>query len=182
MFKVNLGGDAELRPLEPWRAEEFLAHIDRARESVDPWIPWASRSTDLESATRTLQRYADWQARGEGLILGVWLSGELVGGVMAFGFDAHSGVIEVGCWLEPAGTGRGLITRATTVLIDWLFTERAVHRVEWHCRPDNVASANVARRLGLTHEATLRENFLWQGKRHDTEIWAVLAPAWRTGG
>src|SRR3954447_16735677 len=63
VFCVDLGGGAELRPLEPWLAGEFLEHMDRARESVDPWIPWAGVSTDLDSARATLQRYADMQAR-----------------------------------------------------------------------------------------------------------------------
>lgn len=178
VFKVDLGEGAELRPLEPWQAEEFLAHMNRARATVDPWIPWASRSTDLQTARETLQRYADLQARGEGRILGIWLADVLVGGTMAFNLDPQAGVCEIGCWLEPAGTGRGLITQASTHLIDWLITERGVHRVEWHCRPDNVASSNVARRLGMTHEGTLRANFPWQGVRHDSEIWAVLAPEW----
>lgn len=178
VFKVDLGAGAELRPLEPWQAEEFLAHMDRARATVDPWIPWASRSTDVPTARKTLQRYADLQARGEGRILGIWLNDVLVGGVMAFNFDSHSGACEIGCWLEPAGTGRGLITHASARLIDWLVNERGVHRIEWHCRPDNVASSNVARRLGMTHEGTLRANFPWQGVRHDSEIWSVLAPEW----
>jgi RimJ/RimL family protein N-acetyltransferase len=37
----------------------------------------------------------------------------------------------------------------------------------------------VARRLGLTREATLRANYPWQRVRHDTEIWAILAPDWK---
>ncbi|MBC8093349.1 MAG: RimJ/RimL family protein N-acetyltransferase, partial [Pseudonocardia sp.] len=47
MFAITLQDGAELRPLEPWHAGEFLAHLDRARATVDPWIPWASVSTDL---------------------------------------------------------------------------------------------------------------------------------------
>jgi ribosomal-protein-serine acetyltransferase len=184
VLSVDLGGGATLRPLEPWQAEEFLAHMDRARETVDPWIPWASRSADLDGARRTLQRYADLQARDAGRLYGIWLddeSGEprLVGGTMFVSFDAENGVGEVGCWLEPAATGRGLITTATRLLIDWAFRVRGLHRIEWHCRTDNKASSNVARRLGLTHEATLRENYPWKGVRHDTEIWAVLAPSWQ---
>lgn len=178
MFKIDLSGGAELRPLEPWLAEEFLDHMDRARATVDPWIPWASRSTDLESATRTLQKYADLLARGEGRILGIWLDGVLVGGVMTFGVDVQTGNAEVGCWLEPAGTGRGLITQAAGRLIDWLILERGIYRVEWRCRPENVASSNVARRLGMTYEGTLRANFPWQGVRHDSEVWTALAPEW----
>lgn len=177
MYSVDLGGGAALRPLEPWQAEEFLAHMDRARETVDPWIPWASISADLDSARATLQRYADKQAADAGRLHGIWLDGTLVGGVMFVSFDARQGTAEVGCWLEPAATGRGLITTAIRVLLDWAFTTRGLHRVEWRCRPDNRASSAVARRLGMTREGALRQNYLWNG-RHDTEIWAVLAPEW----
>lgn len=34
MYAISLGDDgAELRPLEPWHAEEFLAHLDRGGTS-----------------------------------------------------------------------------------------------------------------------------------------------------
>jgi RimJ/RimL family protein N-acetyltransferase len=180
VYKVDLGGGAELRPLEPWQAEEFLAHMDRARETVDPWIPWASNSSDLESARKTLQRYADMQAADTGRLYGIWLDGVLVGGTMFVKFDTRWGTCEVGCWLEPAGTGRGLITTAVRLLIDWALVTRGLHRVEWHCRPDNKASSAVARRLGMTLEGTLRGTFPWKGVRHDEEIWAVVAADWPT--
>ena len=105
---IRLADGAELRPLEPWRAEEFLAHMDRARGAVDPWIPWTSRNTDLDSARATLQRYADLAARDAGGLYGIWLDGTLVGGTMFVSFDAVAGVCEIGCWLEPTGQGRGL--------------------------------------------------------------------------
>lgn len=174
MFGIDLGTGAQLRPLEPWQAEEFLAHLDRARASVDPWIPWATRSTDLPSATATLQRYADLAARDTGRIYGIWLDGTLVGGTMFVTFDAGSGNCEIGCWLEPAGTGRGLVTRAVGVLIDWAFDTRGMQRVEWQCRPDNTASANVARRLGMRLDGTLRSEFPYRGVRHDTQVWSLV--------
>jgi ribosomal-protein-serine acetyltransferase len=178
MYAIDLGDGAELRPLEPWQSAEFLEHMDRARESVDPWIPWASRSTDLQSATATLQRYADLAARDAGRIYGIWLDGTLVGGTMFVAFDTATGNGEVGCWLEPAGTGRGLVTRAVRVLLDWAFGRRGLYRVEWHCRPDNTSSVNVARRLGLRLDGVLRGEYLYQGVRHDTQVWAVTAPEW----
>jgi ribosomal-protein-serine acetyltransferase len=174
VFKVDLGDAASLRPLEPWMAPEFLEHMDRARETVDPWIPWASVSTDLESARHTLQRYAEKQAQTGAGLYGIWLDGTLVGGVMFPNFDAASGNCEIGCWLEPAGTGRGLITRAARVLIDYAVTTRGIHRVEWRCRPDNLASSKVARRLGMTLDGTLRSMYPWHGVRYDCEIWSLL--------
>lgn len=178
MFAIILGDGAELRPLEPWQAEEFLAHLDRARETVDPWIPWATRNTDLESARATLQRYADLAARDAGRLYGIWLDGTLVGGTMFVAFAPAAGTCEIGCWLEPAGQGRGLVTRASEHLIDWAVRGRGMHRVEWITRPDNAASRNVARRLGMRVDGVLREQFPYRGVRHDAEVWAVLAPEW----
>ncbi|MEV0458062.1 GNAT family N-acetyltransferase [Catellatospora methionotrophica] len=180
MFALPLGDGAELRPLEPWQAEEFLAHIDRARDDVDPWIPWASRSTDLDSARATLQRYADMNAAGTGRIAGIWLDGTLVGGTMLFGMDAESGNGEIGVWLEPAGQGRGLVTRACRAMLDWAFGERGLSRVQWVTRPDNVRSLSVAARLGMTREGVLRESFPYRGRRYDSEFWSVLAREWAT--
>ncbi|MEV6931000.1 GNAT family protein [Dactylosporangium sp. NPDC051485] len=175
MFSAELGDGAELRALEPWQAEEFIAHMDRARATVDPWIPWASVSTDLESARATLQRYADLQARDAGRLYGIWLDGTLVGGCMFVAFDAKAGVAELGVWLEPAGQGRGLITRAARLLVDWALQTRGLHRVEWRCRPDNTASSAVARRLGMRLDGVLRESYPFRGVRHDTEVWSLVA-------
>ena len=37
----------------------------------------------------------------------------------------------------------------------------------------------MARRLGMSREGVLRENYPYRGVRHDMEIWSVLAPEWR---
>ncbi|MFF8914741.1 GNAT family N-acetyltransferase [Streptomyces sp. NPDC015032] len=175
MFALPLGDNAQLRPLEPWHVEEFLSHIDRARPLVDPWIPWATLSTDLASATAVLQRYADRQAADTARIYGIWLDGTLVGGVMFTKFDAASGVCEIGCWLEADGTGRGLVTRACRALIDWAFGERGMSRIEWWVAAGNTRSIEAARRLGMTRDGVLRQHSPYRGVRHDIEIWSVLA-------
>ncbi|MFJ8085813.1 GNAT family N-acetyltransferase [Streptomyces sp. NPDC096205] len=182
MFTLPLDDRADLRPLEPWQAPEFLAHMDRARDGVDPWIPWATFSTDLASATATLQRYADRLAEDSGRIYGIRLDGTLVGGVMFTRFDSASGVCEVGCWAEPAGEGRGLVTRACRVLIDWAFRERGMSRAEWWVASGNVRSIAVARRLGMTRDGVLRRRYPHRGERHDSEVWSVLAEEWPPAG
>ncbi|MFE5399287.1 GNAT family N-acetyltransferase [Streptomyces sp. NPDC056568] len=178
MFTAPLDDHAQLRPLEPWQAPEFLAHIDRARPLVDPWIPWASLTTDLATATATLQRYADLSSADSGRIYGIWLDGVLVGGVMFTRFDTSSGVCELGCWLEEAGQGHGLVTRACRALIDWAFTGRGMSRVEWWVAAGNTRSIASARRLGMTRDGVLRQRYPYRGLRHDSEVWSVLAQEW----
>ncbi|OKJ06838.1 GNAT family N-acetyltransferase [Kitasatospora sp. CB01950] len=179
MYTVALTEDAELRPLEPWQAEEFLAHMERARATVDPFIPWAGISTDLASARTTLQRYADKQCSDSGRIYGIWLDGTLIGGVMFVRFDTRDGVCEIGAWTEPAGRGRGLITTAVRRLLDYAFVERGLHRAEWWNSTVNPASRAVARRVGMTLDGTMRQITLHHGERLDLEVWSMLAPEWR---
>jgi ribosomal-protein-serine acetyltransferase len=180
MFSITLGDGAELRPLEPWRAEEFLSHMDRARDHIKPWVGAAFIAYDLDGARTVLQRYADSQARDAGGIWGIWDHGELAGGVLLVTFDAVMGTCEVGCWLQPGAQGKGLITRAATVLLDWLFGERGLTRVEWHTNATNERSIAVARRLGMSLDGTLREIYPGADGRVDLQIWSVLAREWQS--
>jgi RimJ/RimL family protein N-acetyltransferase len=180
MYAISLGDDgAELRPLEPWHAEEFLAHLDRGREFIGQFITFGSKATDVESTREMLQRYADLRAADSASLHGIWLDGKLVGGVLFLNFHADQGNCEVGCWLEPAAAGHGLITRAIRILIDFAIEQRDIRRVEWHAAAGNEKSLNVARRMGMTRDAVLRESHPHGGVRHDIEVWSVLAPEWR---
>ncbi|MFJ8229063.1 GNAT family N-acetyltransferase [Streptomyces sp. NPDC094448] len=183
MFAIPLeprdGETAELRPLEPWQAEEFLAHVDRGRDYIGRYIGFADAAKDLAGARTLLQRYADRQAADGGRIFGIWLDGTLVGGVLFVSLDTGTGACEAGCWLEPAAVGRGLVTQAARILFDWAVDVRGMHRVEWVAASVNTASVNVARRLGMQRDGVLRESFVHRGERYDMEVWSVLAPEWR---
>lgn len=180
MFALPLADSAVLRPLEPWHAEEFLAHLDRAREHILPWVSPSFVARDVDSARVVLQGYADKRARDAGGIWGIWLDGVLVGGVMFVSFDTALGLCEAGCWLEPGAQGRGLIARAAQRIIDWAVDERGIARVEWRTRSGNERSIAVAKRLGMSHDGTLRQVCPdGAGGRMDLEIWSVLADEWR---
>ncbi|WP_377274164.1 GNAT family N-acetyltransferase [Peterkaempfera sp. SMS 1(5)a] len=179
MYAVSLGDGAELRPLEPWQAEEFLVHMDRGRDFIGQYVALPDVVTDLASSRSFLQAYAERAAADTGRIHGIWAGGDLVGGVLFRTMDVEQGTAEAGCWLEPAAVGRGLVTRAVRVIIDWAVEERGIHRVEWQVSAENEASIAVARRLGMTRDGVLRESYPYRGKRHDMEVWSVLAPEWR---
>lgn len=175
MFSVSLTPTARLSPLEPWQAEEFAAHMARAREHIRPWVGPSFVSEGTAGALATLSRYAEQTARDGARIFGIWDRQELVGGVMFVEFSPVAGTGELGCWLEPAAEGRGLVTLACLELLHWAFEERGLHRVEWRCRADNVRSADVAKRLGMTFEGTLREAWKVGDRFYDKQVWSILA-------
>jgi len=179
MQATSLGDGAELRPLEPRHAQELLSHMDRGRDFIGRYVALPDAVTDLTSARAFLQRYETKAAADGGRLFGIWADGTLVGGVLFPTMNVEQGTAEAGCWLEPSAVGRGLVTRAVRLIIEWAVEERGVHRVEWRVSPANEPSIAVARRLGMTKDGVLRESYLHRGVRHDTEVWSVLAPEWR---
>jgi RimJ/RimL family protein N-acetyltransferase len=179
MLKTSLGEGAELRPLTPDLADEFAAHIDRGREFIGRHVGMADAIPDADAARRVLETFAEKAAADTGRMWGIWLDGTLVGGVLFRSMDFRMETAEAGCWLEPAAVGKGLVTRAVGVIIDWAIEVRGIHRVDWWASTENTPSINVAKRLGMTREGVAREAYLHRGERYDMEIWSVLAPEWR---
>jgi ribosomal-protein-serine acetyltransferase len=182
VFALALPGGAELRPLEPWRAAEFAAHVERIRDHLSPWIPFAVRVVDADTARQLLQRYADEQAADRGRMYGIWIDDVLCGGTLFRTFDVGTGICELGVWLAPEAEGKGIITAAARHMIDWAFGVRGMSRVEWWNDPANSRSRAVAQRLGMTREGVHRSSFVVSGERKDSEVWSILASEWPPGG
>lgn len=178
MFAHPLGDGLVLGHLEPWHADEFATAVDRAREHLAPWIPFAHTVTDVDKARNFLQRMADARAGDTRHCFGIWQDGCLVGGALFGLFDTRNQICELGVWLVPQAQGRGVITRATDHLIDWAIRTRGMQRVAWHTDPRNSRSRAVAVRLGLTVEGVRRSSHVVAGQRQDEEIWSVLAAEW----
>ncbi|MGW4698076.1 GNAT family N-acetyltransferase [Kitasatospora cineracea] len=174
MLSLPLAEGAELRALEPWRAEEFYEFIERARPHLAPWLPWATEMDEPAKVRRWLDRCAEEQARDGRRIYGIWLDGLLVGGVEFASFRARAGVCELGAWLAPEAEGRGLVTRAAGLMIDWAVRTRGMSRVEWRAATTNVRSLAVAERLGMEREGVLRSAFVVGGVRQDVEMWSLV--------
>lgn len=86
-------------------------------------------------------------------------------------------VAQFGYWLAAGARGRGLATRAVTLMTGWLF-ELGAARVFLTIQSENHASAGVAHRAGFTYEGTLRSYGVWQGQRKDVDVFAVLPDEW----
>ncbi len=181
MFAVNITEDIQLRPLGIWNAEEFASHLDRARDYIRPWVGPAFVTDTVDGARATLRRYAQRSGEDGARLFGLWDRDVLVGGTMFVEFDPVMGSCELGCWLEPAAEGKGLVTRSVSLLLEWAFVTRGMSRAEWRCRADNDRSVAVAQRLGMTSEGILRSAWMFDGTRFDKRVFSVLREEWLAG-
>lgn len=169
--------------LRPWRSSDasFMAEA-----SKDPAIeryngPAPASMTDAVAVIERIQQ--SWQTfevggdpTGAAFVIVDAGSGEPVG---MCGVDQWSSadVAQFGYWLGAGARGRGLATRAVTLMTGWMF-ELGAARVFLTIQAENAASAAVARRAGFSFEGTLRAEGVWRGQRQDVDVFAMLPDEW----
>ena len=137
-----------------YTADDLPALVDvvnRNLEHLRPWMPWAQEPATVEGQTawwRSTQEPSGEDGQRD-LPYGIFAGdGGVIGGT-GFHLRGGPGVVEIGYWLASDVTGRGLMTRVVTALVDAAREVDGVRQVEIKCDAANDRSAAVPRRLGF---------------------------------
>lgn len=87
-------------------------------------------------------------------------------------------VAEIGWVVDPAHSGRGLVTEGARALVDLGFRHYGLHRVYAQLDARNTSSARLCERLGMTKEAHLRQDFWSKGEWTDSVYYGLLREEW----
>ena len=138
--------------LRRWRVAD-LDVLDRlisdSLEHLRPWMPWAaahSRESVLDYLTRAQE---SWEA-GDAYNYAITADGGTVVGSTSMMRRIGPGGLEIGYWIHPGWTGRGLVTMAAAALTAEALRLPDTTHVEIHHDEANRASGAVPGRLGYT--------------------------------
>ena len=84
----------------------------------------------------------------------------------------------IGIALLPTFRGRGYGTTAQRLLVDHLFHEYGVHRVQSDTAIDNPAEQRALEKAGFTREGVVRHAELRDGRYHDHVLYGILRDEW----
>lgn len=100
---------------------ELFRVIEESLEHLRPWMPWAAEHS-MAGTSRFLAKRAERWASGQEFTYAIVLDGAIVGacGLFRRGAAPENGR-EIGYWLHPAATGRGLVTRSVRALTELAF-------------------------------------------------------------
>ena len=81
---------------------------------------------------------------------------------------------EIGYMLLPEYQGKGIISEAIQLMINYGFYEMQMHSLEAIIDPKNTASAKVLEKNNFVREAHFLQNEFYDGKFLDTVIYSIL--------
>jgi ribosomal-protein-serine acetyltransferase len=179
MFRRTVAPGVEIRLMEESDAWEMYPVVERNRAYLRQWLPWVDHTHASEDVRAFILHTQERYAAGEELHAVIWIDGEVAGGIGHHRIDPHNRAASIGYWLAEEHQGKGVVTRCCHALLDYLFDERQMHRVEIRCGVGNTRSAAVAERLGFTFEGVLRHAEWVNDRWIDLKVWSILEHEWR---
>jgi ribosomal-protein-serine acetyltransferase len=162
--------------LRRWRAtdaELCLRLVSESLEHLRPWMSWAASGYGPRDAADYVRRCEDdWAARTSFSYL--ILAGGIPAGSAGLMARIGEGGLEIGYWVHPGFTGRGVATSAAAALTDAAFGLPGVDHVEIHHDLLNLASERVPAKLGFAHVGTVPSMVdLAPGDCGTSKVWRI---------
>jgi RimJ/RimL family protein N-acetyltransferase len=85
---------------------------------------------------------------------------------------------EIACWIHPDAQGQGYGTEALSLLVEYAFETRGLHRVHGKTVDFNDDVHAVMDRLGFTEEGRLRDHLFLDGAYRDVVRYGLLREEW----
>jgi RimJ/RimL family protein N-acetyltransferase len=98
------------------------------------------------------------------------------------GYIAHflaAGETEIGYFVVPSERGKGYVSEAIKIIVDYIFQSKNVERVQAKADPENIASWKALEKAGFKREGVLRRTFYCRGKWRDDCMYSVIREEWR---
>ena len=118
------------------------------------------------------QRYQDKKS----VHLAISLKGSkiLIGSISLMHVNLKHSHAELGYWIGKEYWNLGYATEAGLAVIHYGFEALGLNRIHAHCFSRNQASARVLKKMGMTHEGTLRQHIRKWDKFEDIDMFAIL--------
>lgn len=91
------------------------------------------------------------------------------------GYSVEHEKAEIGYWLLPAHWQKGIMREVLPVLIEHVFANWKIHRLEAVIEEGNDTSSRLSEKLGFTYEGTMRDSEIKLGKRISLRMYSLLA-------
>ena len=149
-----------------------------SRTFLEPWEPtWPDDDLTQAAFRRRLRRQDEDIARDEAYAFLIFdqTSDEMVGGITLGGIRrgvSQSGTL--GYWMGAPHAGKGRMTRAVAVAVEFAFAKLRLHRVEAACIPDNAPSIALLERNGFQREGYARGYLKIDGAWRDHVLFALV--------
>lgn len=143
------------------------------------WLPWLDDDKTVSDTENYIKESIERLSKDEGIDLSIWFENQLIGGIGIYPLDVSHKKTSFAYWLIEDFQGKGIMMDSLKVVIDYLFKEKKLNRIEVCCAVGNIKSSALPKKLGFTFEGISRESEWLYDHFVDMEVYSLLAQEWK---
>lgn len=182
MFNYVIDEELMLKPLMPEHARHMFALVERSRERLRQWLPWVDAVTEQAHILDFIKSAIKQSTDNGAFTTGLWVRGEFAGVIGYHQIDWHNRSVGIGYWLGDGFEGKGYMTSACRVLVDYALLEMELQRVEIRCATTNQSSRAIPERLGFVLEGVIRQAEKLPDGYVNHAVYGLLRSEWQLLG
>lgn len=179
MFNYVIDEELTLKPLLPEHARHMFQLVDRSRERLRQWLPWVDGVTGKEDINGIIKSAVQQGSDNGGFTAGLWVREELAGIIGYHEIDWHNRSVGIGYWLGEGYEGKGYMSSACRVFVDYALLELELNRVEIRCATGNTSSRAIPERLGFVLEGVIRQAEKLDDGYANHAVYGLLRGEWQ---
>ncbi len=173
--RIKIDEQLTLRALVSADAIRMYQIIDSQRDYLGEWLPFVQFTNKLEDSKGFVEMCIQNWKNMKDFVFKICLDDRMVGLIGTKEIDYLNKSTEIGYWLSEEVQHQGIMAKAVKVLLENLFEEFNLQRIQICCATGNVKSSNIPLRLGFVKEGVKR-NAEWVGNYEfrDLEVYSLL--------
>lgn len=176
--------EADRLRLRPISLSDAAAIFEYARApQVSQYTLWEPHNTiaDTEAFIKdyVFPRYRNQEPEALGIVL---KEDErlVIGTVGCFWVSRASNSMELAYALAESYWGKGIAAEASRAIINYVFSDFPVIRIQARCKAENTASRRVMEKIGMQFEGTQRSSLKHRNRHWDMHYFSILKTEWET--
>lgn len=173
-LELKVTDDLLLRTFKLEDADRLFYLVDSSRAQLREWLPWVDSTKSVDDSRKFIEAVIEDFKTEKSIELGIFYKEELVGVVATHAINKSNRHTSLGYWLATEYSGRGIMTEAVKALLNYLFTEKNMHRIVIKAATGNNKSKAIPERLGFKAEGIERDDEWLYDHFVDLQVFSIL--------
>lgn len=178
MEYLEVTDDILLYQLKISDAPVIFDAIDKNRDYLRKWLPFVDQTRKVSDTEEFVNSVTSVPHPTRNDVYTIWYKGRFAGLIGYKDTDWVNCKTELGYWMVENCQGKGIMTKTVEKIIDVLFSNFDINRVQIKVAVGNVRSSAIAKRLGFRFEGIERDGEKHQDKYFDLEVFSYLKKEW----
>lgn len=174
MKKIKIDQITNIELIHEHHAQSIFELVNSNRTYLREWLPFVDKMQTPEFAQNFVKGTMQRNKEGIEYAFVIVLNHQVIGRVGVYKIDSQNKIGEIGYWIAENFQGKGIVTRACQVVIDFCFKELQLNRIEIKCGTQNFKSQYIPEKLKFRKEGVMRQAELLYDKFIDLNLYSLI--------